>query len=80
VPTEADYLRQMALATSALDQLDEAMRLIQRSAGGNGLREGGTLERRFRDFQAMPVHINAHRDRVHLRVGRFALAEPQDPF
>lgn len=80
VPTEADYLRQMALATSALDQLDEAMRLIQRSAGGNGLREGGTLERRFRDFQAMPVHINAHRDRVHLRVGRFALDEPQDPF
>jgi len=79
-PTEADYLRQMALATSALDQLDEAMRLILRSAGGNGLREGGLFERRYRDFQAMPVHINAHRDRVHLRLGRFALDEPQDPF
>ena len=79
-PTEADYLRQMALSTSALDQLDEAMRLIQRAVGGNGLREGASFERRYRDFQAMPVHINAHRDRVHLRLGRFALDEVQDPF
>lgn len=80
VPDEADYLRQMALSTSALSQLEEAMALIQRSMGGNGLREGSTFNRRYRDFQAMPVHINAHRDRVHHQLGRFVLGEELEPF
>lgn len=79
-PTEADYLRQMALSASAIDQLQQAMGLIRRTVGGNGLREGATFDRRWRDFQAIPVHINAHADRVHLRTGRFVLGEPQDPF
>ncbi|MDH3679246.1 MAG: acyl-CoA dehydrogenase family protein [Acidimicrobiia bacterium] len=80
VPTEADYLGQMALASAALAQLDQAMQLIRRALGGNGLREGGFFDRYSRDFQAMPLHINAHRDRVNLRLGRFALGEEQDPF
>lgn len=79
-PTEADYLAQMALASAALGQLDQAMQLIRRALGGNGLREGGAFDRYLRDFQAMPLHINAHRDRVNLRLGRFALGEEQDPF
>ena len=80
VPNEAAYLQQMALSSSALAQLEEAMGLILRSMGGNGLRESGSFDRRWRDFQAMPLHINAHRDRVNLRLGRFALGEEQDPF
>ena len=79
-PDEADYLRQMALATSALIQLEEAMGLVLRSLGGNGLREGATFDRRWRDFQAMPLHINAHRDRVHHQLGRFVLGEELEPF
>ena len=79
-PTEADYLRQMAQSTAAIDQLDRAMDLLQRTLGGNGLREGATFDRRRRDFAAMPLHINAHRDRVNLRLGRHLLAEEQDPF
>lgn len=79
-PTEADYLQQMALSTSAINQLAEAMDLILRSMGGNGLREGSTFHRRYRDFQAMPVHINAHQDRVHHQLGRFVLGEPLEPF
>ncbi len=79
-PTEADYLRQMGLAAAALDQLGRAMELLRRTLGGNGLRESRRFDRAWRDFQAMPVHINAHRDRVNLRVGRFALGEEQDPF
>lgn len=80
VPDENDYLKQMALSTSAINQLDEAMNLILRSMGGNGLREGSTFNRRFRDFQAMPLHINAHQDRVHHQLGRFVLGEPLEPF
>lgn len=79
-PTEGDYLRQMAVSTAALDQLAEAMALILRSSGGNGLRESGSLERRWRDFQAMPLHINAHVDRVSHQVGRFSLGEELEPF
>jgi 3-hydroxy-9,10-secoandrosta-1,3,5(10)-triene-9,17-dione monooxygenase len=79
-PTEADYLQQMALSTSAINQLDEAMNLILRSMGGNGLREGSTFNRRYRDFQAMPLHINVHQDRVHHQLGRFVLGEPLEPF
>ena len=80
VPGEADYLRQMALATSAIGQLQEAITLIQRSLGGNGLRESGSFNRRWRDFQAMPLHINAHQDRVHHQLGRFVLGEDLEPF
>ena len=79
-PDEADYLRQMALGTSALVQLEEAMGLILRSMGGNGLREGAAFNRRWRDFHAMPLHINAHRDRVHHQLGRFVLGEELEPF
>lgn len=79
-PTEADYLRQMALGSSALSQLSDAMDLLLRSQGGNGLREGGSFERRWRDFQAMPLHINAHQDRVHHQLGRYVLGEELEPF
>ncbi len=79
-PTEADYLRQMALGTSALNQLGEAMSLLLRCQGGNGLREGGSFERRWRDFQAMPLHINAHQDRTHHQLGRYVLGEELEPF
>ena len=79
-PDDADYLRQMALSTSAITQLSDAMRLLQRCQGGNGLREGGTFERRWRDFQAMPLHINAHQDRVHHQLGRFVLGEELESF
>jgi len=80
VPSEADYLRQMALSTAALNQLDQAMSLLQRSQGGNGLSEGGSFNRRWRDFQAMPLHINAHQDRVHHQLGRFILGEELEAF
>ena len=79
-PDEADYLRQMALATSALNQLREAMDLLMRCRGGNGLRESGSFERRWRDFAAMPLHINAHQDRVHHQLGRFVLGEELEAF
>ena len=39
VPTDADYLRQVGLATSALDQLRDAMTELLSTQGGNGLRE-----------------------------------------
>lgn len=80
VPTEADYLGQMALATSAISQLQAAMDLLLRCQGGNGLRERATFERRWRDFAAMPLHINAHQDRVHHQLGRFVLGEELEPF
>ena len=64
IPTEADYLEQLGASMMALRLCDEAMRLILRVLGGNGLREGQSFERRYRDFQAMPLHINAHPDRV----------------
>ncbi len=80
VPDEADYLRQMALSASALEQLAEAMQLLLRTQGGNGLRESKNFERRWRDFQAMPLHINAHQDRVHHQLGRFVLGEELEAF
>jgi len=79
-PDEADYLRQMALSTSAISQLGEAMQLLLRCQGGNGLRESKSFERRWRDFQAMPLHINAHQDRVHHQLGRYVLGEPLEAF
>ncbi|MFT5268471.1 MAG: alkylation response protein AidB-like acyl-CoA dehydrogenase [Acidimicrobiales bacterium] len=80
VPDEADYLRQMALATSGINQLDEAMQLLMRCQGGNGLRESRSFQRRWRDFQAMPLHINIHQDRVHHQLGRFVLGEDLEAF
>ncbi|MBI3798391.1 MAG: hypothetical protein HY268_15690 [Deltaproteobacteria bacterium] len=43
--------------------------------------KGGSFERRYRDFQAMPLHINAHPDRVAELVGKFVLGLTNDaPF
>ncbi len=77
-PTETDYLRQLGASMQALACCDDAMRLVLRVLGGNGLREGGTFERRYRDFQAMPLHINAHRDRVTEQLGRHLLGLPTE--
>jgi 3-hydroxy-9,10-secoandrosta-1,3,5(10)-triene-9,17-dione monooxygenase len=80
-PDEDDYLRQLGAATTALILCDDALRLIQRVMGGNGLREGVDFERRLRDFQAMPLHINAHQDRVSEQIGRHVLGLPTvNPF
>lgn len=80
-PTEAEYLRQLSYPMTALRLCDEAMRLLLRVQGGNGLREGGAFERRYRDFQAMPLHINAHPDRVAELLGKFVLGLTNDaPF
>jgi alkylation response protein AidB-like acyl-CoA dehydrogenase len=80
-PGEADYLRQLAASMMALRLCDEAMRLILRVLGGAGLREGAGFERRYRDFQAMPLHINAHPDRVTEQYGRHLLGlETENPF
>ena len=80
-PTEADYLRQLSYPMVALRLCDEAMRALLRVQGGNGLREGGAFERRYRDFQAMPLHINAHPDRVAELVGKYLLGLSNDaPF
>ena len=57
------------------------MKLLLRVMGGNGLREGENFERRYRDLQAMPLHINAHRDRVSEHSGRHLLGlETENPF
>jgi alkylation response protein AidB-like acyl-CoA dehydrogenase len=79
-PSESDELRTQSVAISALDQVDRAARLLLRTLGGNGLREGGTFERRWRDLQAMLVHINAHPDRVHLAQGRHLLGAAPGKF
>ena len=80
-PTETDYLEQLAASMMALRLCDDAMRLILRVLGGNGLREGQSFERRYRDFQAMPLHINAHPDRVTEQYGRHLLGLPtENPF
>ena len=80
-PTEADYLRQLSYSMLALRLCDEAMRLLLRVQGGNGLRESGSFERRYRDFQAMPLHINAHPDRVAELAGKYLLGRTNDaPF
>jgi alkylation response protein AidB-like acyl-CoA dehydrogenase len=78
LPTESDYLDALAAAMMALRLCDEAMRLILRVLGGNGLREGQSFERRYRDFQAMPLHINAHPDRVSEQLGRHLLGLPTE--
>ena len=81
LPTENDYLDQMAAGMMAARLCDEAMRLILRVLGGAGLREGPAFERRYRDLQAMPLHINAHPDRVAEQFGRNLLGLPtENPF
>lgn len=80
-PTEANYLEQIGASARALALCEEAMTLITRVLGGNGLREGDDFERRLRDFHAMPLHINAHRDRVNEQIGRHLLGlETTNPF
>jgi alkylation response protein AidB-like acyl-CoA dehydrogenase len=80
-PTEGDYFRQTAAGMQAVLLCDDAMKLILRVLGGNGLREGTDFERRYRDFQAMPLHINGHVDRITEQLGRIALGlESQNPF
>jgi alkylation response protein AidB-like acyl-CoA dehydrogenase len=81
IPSESDYLGQLAASMMALRHCDEAMRLVLRVLGGNGLREGSAFERRYRDLQAMPLHINAHPDRVSEQYGRHLLGLPtENPF
>ena len=81
IPTEEHYLRQVAASMTALQLCDEALRLLQRVMGGNGLREGPAFERRWRDFQAMPLHINAHQDRISEQFGRNLLGlDAENPF
>ncbi|MCU1501700.1 MAG: hypothetical protein JWM12_1054 [Ilumatobacteraceae bacterium] len=72
-PTEADYTRQLAHSAQALRLCREAMDHVLAVLGGNGLRESGSFERRYRDVMAMPLHINAHPDRVYDKVGRLLL-------
>jgi alkylation response protein AidB-like acyl-CoA dehydrogenase len=80
-PTEGDYFRQTSAGMQAVLLCDEAMKLVLRVLGGNGLREGTDFERRNRDFQAMPLHINGHVDRITEQHGRIALGlDSQNPF
>ena len=81
LPTEGDYLRAVSASMQALQLCDDALRLVLRVLGGNGLRENTNFERRYRDYQAMPLHINAHRDRVTEQLGRHLLGlETENPF
>ena len=80
VPSEGDELQQGASAAFALDACNQAMHHLLKVAGGNGLRQRHQFERRYRDFQTMPLHINAHEDRVSERLGRHLLRLPLDPF
>ncbi len=80
-PTEGDYFRQTAAGMQAVLLCEEAMELILRILGGNALREGKDFERRYRDFRAMPLHINGHVDRITEQFGRLSLGlETQNPF
>jgi len=80
-PTEGDYFRQTSAGMQAVLLCDEAMKLILLVLGGNGLREDTDFERRYRDFQAMPLHINGHVDRITEQLGRISLGlESQNPF
>ncbi len=70
LPTEDDYQRQGGLSAQALRLCREAMDHLLIVLGGNALRESGSFQRRYRDVLAMPLHINAHPDRVYDKVGR----------
>ena len=72
-PVEGDYFRQTSSGMQAVLLCEEAMKLILRVSGGNGLREGTDFERRYRDFQAFPLHINGHADRITEQLGRISL-------
>ena len=81
MPSEGDYFRQTSAGMQCVMLCDEAMHLLLRVLGGNGLREGTDFERRYRDFQAMPLHINGHVDRITEQAGRISLGlESQNPF
>jgi alkylation response protein AidB-like acyl-CoA dehydrogenase len=81
MPSEGDYFRQTSAGMQCVMLCDEAMHLLLRVLGGNGLREGTDFERRYRDFQAMPLHINGHVDRITEQLGRISLGlESQNPF
>ncbi len=81
LPTEGDYFRQTSAGMQCVLLCDEAMHLLLRVLGGNGLREGTDFERRYRDFQAMPLHINGHVDRITEQAGRISLGlESLNPF
>lgn len=80
LPTEADYQRQASTSAVALRLCEEATGLLLRTLGGNGLRESGSFERRWRDLHAMPIHINAHVDRVYPRLGQLLLDVPMNRF
>lgn len=81
IPTEGDYFRQTSAGMQAVLLCDEALNLVLRVLGGNGLREGTDFERRYRDFRAMPLHINGHIDRITEQLGRVSLGlEAQNPF
>ena len=73
LPVEGDYFRQTSSGMQAIALCEEAMKLILRVLGGNGLREGTDFERRYRDFQAFPLHINGHADRLNEQMGRISL-------
>lgn len=79
-PTNADYYRQQAIVTMAVEHLEAAMALLGRTYGGNGQRESSLFDRRSRDFRSMPLHINVHHDRVTHQLGRLALGIDLDPF
>jgi alkylation response protein AidB-like acyl-CoA dehydrogenase len=79
-PTEGDELRLAALSAFALEACERALHHLLKVVGGNGLRERHPFERRYRDFQSMPLHINAHEDRVTERWGRHLLGLPLDKF
>lgn len=79
-PTEADYLQQTSRSMLALEMCENAMRLILRVLGANGLRESASFERRFRDMQAMPLHMNVHHDRVSEQLGRHLIGLPTNNF
>jgi len=76
LPSEGDYFRQTSAGMQAVLLCDEVMKLVLRVLGGNGLREGTDFERRYRDFQAMPLHINGHVDRITEQAGRILLGLP----
>ena len=80
MPTESDYLEQVTRAMQALRLCDDAMRLLLRVLGGNGLRETASFERRYRDLQAMPLHMNVHPDRVTEQLGRHLLGMKTNNF
>ncbi len=80
-PTEEFYLRQMLAGMQAILFCDEAMNLMQRVLGAHGLQRTSKFERRFRDFQAIPLHIIPHVDRVSEQSGKNALGiETDNPY